>query len=195
MADSSSSISPPSSPSGSDSDSRENKRHKSGKRDKTGKSDKSTKPGSKPNKNDKGRLQEAPLKQENTMTDEERKRKREDDKLAKAEKKNSKKNNSNTPNNSSRAQQFSDEEVKSILLSVFKGKTDTQALEQFFKDFQGSTRTRAAVKAKVVKVREDFSNQVKGISDVEAEKSGLSFFFHSSFFLFSFSLIFSLSHE
>ncbi len=109
----------------------------------------------------------------------------------KTAKKNSKKNNSNTPNNSSRAQQFSDEEVKSILLSIFKGKTDTEALEQFFKDFQGSTRTRAAVKAKVVKVREDFSNQVKGISDVEAEKSGLSFFFHSSFFLFSFSLIFS----
>lgn len=195
MEESSSSSCKPSSESDSSSSSDDRKRKH---REKSSKKDKS----SKPNKNDKGRFTDAPIKQENTMSEVEKKRKREDEKLSRAEKKKGGKSESKDQKQSpksSRASQFSDDELKTILFSLFKGKDDREATEDFMKAFPKSSRTRPAVKAKVAKMREDFSNQINNITDKDMERNGVSHFFSLSFFslhfLFTFSSLFSFSPE
>lgn len=135
-------------------------------------------------KNDKGRHNEVPIKQENTMSVSELKRKREDETLKKAEKKNrSKKQNES----SLRSGPFSDEEQKTILFAIFKGKDDTKATDDFFVQFSKSTRTRAAVKSKITKMREDLAVQINATTDFDLEKNGLIFL--SSLFHFIHSCI------
>jgi len=171
MSSSSSSISTPSTGSDSSSES-------AGKR--SSRSEKKTK-STKPNKNDKGRFEEIPLKQENTLvktkkSDTEKKRDRENEKLAKAEKRSRK---SKKPEGSpistltaSRSSQFSDDETKMILFSLFKGKNDKEATDDFFTALKHSSRTKAAVKSKVAKTREELSNQINGISEKDLERNG-----------------------
>lgn len=150
------------------------------------KSQKSSKSNS-TNKNDKGRHSEVPLQQTNTMTKAEKKRMREDQKLKEAESgKRSKqeKGQNNKTNSSPRATAFSEEETKTILLSLFKGRDDKEATDDFLKFFSTSTRTRGAIKAKVTKTREEFSNQINGLTDKDLEKNGMIVFL---FFLSIFS--------
>lgn len=107
------------------------------------------------------------------MTDAEKKRKREDDKLKAAEIKKAKSNREKPKECSTKSNQFSEEEVKAILLSLFKGLDDKEACDEFFKTFNKSTRTKGAVRAKILKVREEFSNRINGITDKDQEKNGV----------------------
>lgn len=159
-----------STPSTEDSDSSRSEDRKSSKKDKSKKTKKSDQ---KPNKNDKGRFQTTPIASENTMTELEKKRKREDENLKTAETKNSK---AKSKEGSSKSNQFSSEEVKAILLSLFNGLNDKDACEEFFKVFNKSTRTKAAVKAKVAKLREELTNRINGITDQDQERNGLPSF-------------------
>lgn len=74
-----------------------------------------------------------------------------------------------------------------MLFSLHKGKNDVEATEDFMKAFSKTSRTKAAVRSKIGKVREDFFNQINGITDKDLEKTGC--FSFSLFFLF-----FSHSH-
>ena len=121
------------------------------------------------------------------MNDFERKRKREDEKLKAGEKKSSKAKNDPSKRISSKSNQFNSEEVKAILLSLFNGLNDKEASDEFFKFFNKSTRTKAAVKAKIAKLREELTNRINGITDQDQEKNGVFFLPFFSFSLSSLS--------
>ncbi len=140
------------------------------------KSSKSNKSSSNTNKhnNDKGRHQKAPIQATNTMTDSERKRKTEDNNLKSAEHKKTKSSSTKSKtDNSTRSTQFTDEEIKFILFCFFKGKDEKITLDDFFVHFSKTTRTKAAVKAKIGKIRDDFSKQILGLTDTDMEKMGV----------------------
>lgn len=120
--------------------------------------------------NDKGRHNVAPIQATNTMTDNERKRKTEDNNLKSAEKKKTK---SSKTDSSTRSTQFTDEEIKFILFCFFKAKDEKNTLDDFFVHFSKTTRTKAAVKAKIGKIREDFTKQILGLTDTDMEKMGV----------------------
>ena len=131
---------------------------------------------------DKGRFDETPLKLVNTATqplcEAEKKRKAEDDALAAVDGKKSKtKPRAKSESPSPRGNLFNDDETKALLLIIFKGqREDSKVAEEFFKCFPLSTRTKAAVKARVGRIREDLAKELTTITQTQIESSGLRFF-------------------
>jgi hypothetical protein len=146
--------------------------------------------------NDKGRFENTPLHQVSTMSAEEKKRKRQDKMLAQAEKRSRavsderkpKEAKKVSPAKSPRGNSFSEDEIKEILLSISKGKDDNEIFADFLKKFPETTRTKAALKVKIVKTREELTNTLNNLTPADLEAKGL--IFSSCFsFLFDFPFI------